>query len=253
MSSAPPVVLAFAASDPTCGAGLQADILTIAASGCVPACVLTAVTAQDTGGVHGVLPIAGEWVQRQARHLIEDMRVAAFKLGVLGSAENAELIGRLLRAHPEVPVVLDPVLASGRGDPLASETAMQALAAHIVPHATIATPNTLEAQRLGGIERLLGLGCRYVLVTGTHAPDAEVVNRLYDRSGLVREDRWRRLPGDYHGSGCTLASAVAAQLALGHAVPQAVRAAQAFTWEALARAYAPGRAQAIPNRSLAAQ
>jgi hydroxymethylpyrimidine/phosphomethylpyrimidine kinase len=120
-----------------------------------------------------------------------------------------------------------------------------------VPHATVVTPNTLEASRLGGAQRLLELGCRYVLVTGTHEAGAEVSNRLYDARGLVREDKWRRLPGSYHGSGCTLASALAAQLAQGRAVPEAARAAQEFTWQALAAAIRTGAGQALPNRFFA--
>jgi hydroxymethylpyrimidine/phosphomethylpyrimidine kinase len=95
---------------------------------------------------------------------------------------------------------------------------------------------------------LLKLGCRYVLVTGTHEAGAEVVNRLYDSSGLVREDKWKRLPGSYHGSGCTLASAIAAALAKGLAMPEAVRDAQDYTWHALAAGFRPGAGQFIPQR-----
>jgi hydroxymethylpyrimidine/phosphomethylpyrimidine kinase len=117
-----------------------------------------------------------------------------------------------------------------------------------VPLATVMTPNTLEENALGGTPRLLERGCKYVLVTGTHAAGAEVTNRLYDASGLVREDRWRRLPGSYHGSGCTLASALAAALAKGRAVPEAAREAQEFTWRSLAAALRTGAGQALPNR-----
>jgi hydroxymethylpyrimidine/phosphomethylpyrimidine kinase len=106
----------------------------------------------------------------------------------------------------------------------------------------------LEAEQLGGAQRLLDAGARYVLVTGTHDDTAEVINRLYDRRGLVREDRWKRLPGSYHGSGCTLASAVAALLAKGRAVPDAVREAQDFTWKALAAGFKSGAGQLLPNR-----
>jgi len=147
-----------------------------------------------------------------------------------------------------VPLVLDPVLASGRGDPLASDAVLKALLELLVPRATVVTPNTIEAARLGGAKRLLELGCRYVLVTGTHEAGADVSNKLYDSGGLVREDRWRRLPGSYHGSGCTLASAIAAQLAKGRDVPEAARAAQEFTWQALAAGFRSGAGQSLPNR-----
>jgi hydroxymethylpyrimidine/phosphomethylpyrimidine kinase len=121
----------------------------------------------------------------------------------------------------------------------------------LVPRATIVTPNTLETERLGGRQRLLDLGCRYVLVTGTHDETPEVINKLYDAKGLVREDRWQRLPGSYHGSGCTLASAIAVALAKGRKVPDAVREAQEFTWRSLAARLRTGKGQALPNRFFA--
>ncbi len=244
----PPIVLSFAASDPTGGAGLQADLLTLAALGCHPLSVLTALTVQDTSGVEHLEALSADLVARQANRLLAESAVAAFKVGVVGSADNARAVARIAGAHARVPLVLDPVLASGRGDELASETVLRAILESLVPRATVVTPNTLEAKRLGGIERLLALGCRYVLVTGTHAPGPEVVNRLYDARGVVREDRWQRLPDSYHGSGCTLASAIAAALAKGRAVPEAVREAQEFTWRALAAGLRTGAGQLLPNR-----
>jgi hydroxymethylpyrimidine/phosphomethylpyrimidine kinase len=247
----PPIVLTFAASDPTGGAGLQADLLTLAALGCHPLSVLTALTVQDTSGVEHIESVAAELVTRQASRVLAETRVAAFKAGVLGSPENVRAVAAIATAYARVPLVLDPVLASGRGDPLASDAALKALLEALVPRATVVTPNTLEAKRLGGAQRLLELGCRYVLLTGTHEASDEVTNKLYDSGGLVREDRWRRLPGSYHGSGCTLASAIAAQLAKGHAVPDAVREAQEFTWHALEAAIRTGAGQALPNRFFA--
>ena len=244
----PPLVLTFAASDPTGGAGLQADLLTLAALGCHPLSVVTGITVQDTRGVASLDATDPGLVERQATRLLAELKVAAFKLGVLGSAENARVIGAIAAKHPRVPLVLDPVLASGRGDRLADDEVLAALLESLVPRATVVTPNTLEAQRLGGAQRLLELGCRYVLVTGTHDESPEVINRLYDARGLVREDRWRRLPGSYHGSGCTLASALAAGLAKGRAMPEAAREAQDFTWRTLAAALRTGKGQALPNR-----
>ena len=243
-----PIVLTFAASDPTGGAGLQADLLTLAALGCHPLSVLTGVTVQDTRGVQQLEPLACALVERQARALLAESTVAAFKCGVLASAENVRAVARIAAGHAGVPLVLDPVLASGRGDPLAGEGGLDARVDAHGTLATVATPNTLEEKRLGGAQHLLSRGCRYVLVTGTHASDAEVVNRLYDASGLVREDRWRRLPGSYHGSGCTLASAIAAALAKGRALPDAVAEAQDYTWRALAAAFRSGAGQPVPDR-----
>jgi len=261
MASLPPIVLSFAASDPTGGAGLQADLLTLASMGCHPLSVVTALTVQDTRGVEALYAIDAEWVSEQARVLLEDMRVAAFKLGVLGSAENAAAIAEVLEDYPGVPVILDPVIASGRGDALADDALVDALRSLIVPQSTIVTPNSLEARRLAeddledeGLDldacaqRLLAMGCDYVLVTGTHELGAEVVNTLYADAGVVRADRWPRLAGSYHGSGCTLASAIAAALANGLGVPEAVRDAQEYTWQALAGGFRPGMGQLLPDR-----
>jgi hydroxymethylpyrimidine/phosphomethylpyrimidine kinase len=258
MSFSPPIVLAFAASDPSGGAGVQADLLTLAAMGCHPLSVITALTVQDTSGVEALLAIDSGWVRDQARRVLEDIPVAAFKLGVLGSPENVEAVAEVVSDYPAVPLVLDPVLASGRGDPLASEAVADALRELIIPQATLVTPNSVEARRLCNFEadatpaqcarHLLAMGCDYVLVTGTHEPSPEVVNTLYDSGGAVREDRWERLPGSYHGSGCTLASAIAAALANGLQLPEAVRDAQEYTWQALANGFRPGAGQTLPDR-----
>jgi hydroxymethylpyrimidine/phosphomethylpyrimidine kinase len=256
----PPIVLTFAASDPSGGAGIQADILTLASMGCHPLSVLTAITVQDTMGVEAVQPLDAEWVADQARCLLEDMPVDAFKIGVLGSVENITAIAEILSDYPDVPLILDPVLASGRGDELASDDMLHALRELLLPRTTILTPNSTEARRLADTEddeepslavcaqRLLETGCEHVLITGTHEPTPKVVNTLYGKGGIVRSDSWERLPGSYHGSGCTLASAIAAMLANGLDLPEAVREAQDYTWNTLAKAYRPGMGQFLPDR-----
>jgi hydroxymethylpyrimidine/phosphomethylpyrimidine kinase len=255
MSSVPPIVLTFAGSDPTGGAGLQADVLTLASMGCHPLTVVTALTVQDTHGVVSVDPVDSSRVRMQAERLLAEMPVAAFKLGVLGSAANVEAIAQILAEYADIPVVLDPVLASGRGEALASEDMIVALRELLVPQSTVLTPNSLEARRLAGrsslkdaAQRLIDCGAEYVLVTGTHEPGEEVVNTLYDSGGAVREDRWPRLAASYHGSGCTLASALAAALANGLGVPEAARDAQEFTWQSLASGFRPGAGQSLPDR-----
>jgi hydroxymethylpyrimidine/phosphomethylpyrimidine kinase len=262
----PPIVLTFAASDPTSGAGLQADILTLASLGCHPLSVVTAITVQDTAGVEGVLPIDAEWVADQARALLEDMPVAAFKLGMMGSVEIIAAIAEVISDYPDIPVVLDPVLASGRGDQFADEEMIEAMIGLLLPQTTLLTPNSLEARRLAqeireagedaylepGLaecaHRLINAGCEYVLVTGTHEGTPQVINTLYGSHGTVRTDRWDRLPGSYHGSGCTLASAIAAHLASGVNVAEAVMGAQEYTWRTLAAGFRPGMGQFIPDR-----
>jgi len=257
-----PIVLVFAATDPSGGAGIQADILTLASMGCHPLSVITAVTIQDTMGVEDVLPIDAEWVADQARCVLEDMPVAVFKVGLLGSVEAIAAIAEVVSDYPDIPLVLDPVLASGRGDELASEDMISAMRELLIPQTTLITPNSLEARRLAQDDsnenddpdlnecarRLLNLGCEYVLVTGTHENTAQVVNTLHDQQGVVRSDSWQRLPGIFHGSGCTLASAVAATIANGLAVPEAVRDAQEYTWQTLKFAYRTGMGQLIPDR-----
>ncbi|MFO1311914.1 MAG: hydroxymethylpyrimidine/phosphomethylpyrimidine kinase [Burkholderiales bacterium] len=259
-ASYPPLVLTFAASDPSGGAGVQADILTLASMGCHPLSVITAITVQDSLGVEGMLPIDSDWVADQARRLLEDMPVDAFKIGVLGSVENIAAIAEILSDYPDVPLIFDPVLASGRGDEFASEDMTHAMRELLLPQTTILTPNSGEVRVLAEEDdedpgtlaqcaaKLVEKGCEFVLVTGTHENTPDVVNTLYGKSGVVRSDNWPRLPGSYHGSGCTLASAIAAMLANGLALPEAVREAQEFTWQALRKAYRPGMGQFLPDR-----
>ncbi|WP_153109577.1 bifunctional hydroxymethylpyrimidine kinase/phosphomethylpyrimidine kinase [Propionivibrio limicola] len=258
-----PAVLAFAASDPTGGAGIQADIMTLSALGCHALSTITALTTQDTIGVSGVRPVPPDWVENQARTVLADIPVSAFKIGLIGSADNVAAIARILADYPAVPVVLDPVLASGRGDALANVELIAALREQLLPLTTILTPNSLEARRLAAsaeststskatlaacADRLTGLGARYILLTGTHEETADVVNTLYDQSGPVHQNRCQRLAGSYHGSGCTIASAIAAGLAHGKNVIEAVAAAEDYTWQTLANAFHPGRGQYIPDR-----
>ena len=260
--ASPPLVLTFAASDPTGGAGIQADLLTLASMGCHPLSVITALTVQDTAGVDSILAIDADWISDQARTLLEDMPIAAFKIGMLGSVEAIAVIAEIVADYPDVPLVLDPVLASGRGDQLADEEMVDALVEMLLPQTSVLTPNSLEARRLALDEddeadqptlaecarRLIGTGCEYVLVTGTHENTAQVENVLYGPRGVVRTDRWQRLPGSYHGSGCTLASAIAANLANGLDLAEAVRDAQDYTWQALAAGFRPGMGQYLPDR-----
>lgn len=258
----PPIVMSFAGSDPTGGAGLQADVMTLSSMGCHPLTVVTAITVQDSAGVDDVMPIDADWVSDQARALLEDMPVAAFKIGLLGSVENISVIAEILSDYPQIPLVFDPILTSGRGDELANEEMIAALFELLLPQTTILTPNSLEARRLvrdDDIEddnpdldecarRLIDAGAEYVLVTGTHETAPRVINTLYGDGGIVRSDQWDRLPGSYHGSGCTLASAIAANLANGLDIGDAVRDAQEYTWQALASGFRPGMGQYLPDR-----
>lgn len=257
----PPQVLVFAASDPSSGAGVQADILTLASLGCHPLTAVTALTVQDTVGVQSVHPVSAELVEQQARTVLEDMPVAAFKIGVLGSVENVLAVAEIVSDYPETPLVFDPVLASGRGDELSGEEIISAIREMLLPQTTLLTPNAPEARRLAEsdddegepsidvcAQRLIEMGAQYVLITGTHENTPEVVNTLYSVDGVIRRDRWERLPGSFHGSGCTLASAIAGCIAGGASVEDAVRDAQDYTWQTLKNGFRGGMGQFIPDR-----
>lgn len=259
-NKAPPSVLCFSATDPSGGAGIQADILTLASMGCHPLSVITAITVQNTSGVEGVMPIDADWVADQARSILEDIPVAAFKIGVLGSVENVSVIAEIVADYPEIPLILDPVLASARGDEFANEETLLAIRELLIPQCTVITPNTPELRRLAleddevesRIERLalrlVEMGAEFVLVTGTHEATPDVINTLFSDKGLLRSDNWQRMPGSYHGSGCTLASALAATIARGLDISEAVREAQEYTWQTLKFGFRPGMGQLIPDR-----
>lgn len=274
MHQPPPTVLSFAATDPGSGAGIQADILTLASMGCHPLSVITAITAQDTVGVRNVLPVGPQWVTLQADTILADIPVQVFKIGMTGSIGVIHAIAGILSRYPEVPVVLDPVLASGRGDRFASHDMIQAMRELLLPLTTVLTPNSMEARQLLRSKdntslsaapdtpelsvcaaELLLLGCKYVLITGTHEDTPEVVNTLYGAdetshagSTVIRADKWPRLPGSFHGSGCTLASAIAASLANGLPVAESVCQAQRYTWQTLQAGFQPGTGQSVPDR-----
>lgn len=249
-----PVVLCFSGHDPTGGAGIQADIEVLFQLGCHPCTLVTALTAQDTVDVRAMYPQEPARFLEQARLLIADIPVSAVKIGLLGSADIAEAIVELLAALPGVPVVLDPILAAGGGQPLASAALATVIGERLLPRVDVLTPNSTEARRLAGATDLddcaaylLARGCHRVLITGTHETSRDVVNRLYGGQQVLTESV-PRLPGSYHGSGCTLAAAIAGFLALGLATEAAVRQALSFTRRTLEAGYAAGRGQWLPNR-----
>ncbi|WP_374585572.1 hydroxymethylpyrimidine/phosphomethylpyrimidine kinase [Pseudoduganella sp.] len=322
-----PCVLVFSGADPSGGAGMAADIQAITAMGAHALPVLTAITVQDNNRVHAVMPVAPEVLLQQARTLLAQVPVAAIKIGIPGSAENAKAIAQLIgemrathrqaagaapawahKLYSEPPVVLDPVLRSGNGDALGRDDAVRALAP-LLPLATLITPNGPEAAALAAGARqaavaratpavagaavsavassapgpdagrslagdagalgghghpawrgtphgnalahahaLRALGCRHVLVTGGHDEDSDLVINRWLGPDRQQNWSWPRLPGSFHGSGCTLAAAVAALLALGDTMAQALSKAQGYTQRALAASYAIAPGQRIPQR-----
>lgn len=259
--SAPPCVLVLSGSDPSGGAGMQADIPAISALGGHPLSVPTALTVQDNAAVFAVHPVPPELVRHQAQVLIDRFDIAAVKLGIAGSLANAEviaeLVGQLRRRDPDLPVVLDPVLANGRGDQLSTDDAVRVLEP-LFALATVITPNLDEARRLCGdgapqaqALALVQRGCAHVLLKGGHGPQQQdVVNRWYGASAADELGRWQwpRLPDEFHGSGCTLAAALAACLARGLGMHDAITLAQRYTQHSLSRSYAIAPGQRIPAR-----
>lgn len=250
-----PVTLCFSGLDPSGGAGLQADIEAIAALGGHAAVVCTALTVQDSQKVYGFEAVNPELIRLQAEAVLADLPVAAIKLGMLGSGAIAAVIAEVLAAHPDIPVVLDPVLAANSGGNLAGDDLAQGLF-RLFARATLITPNSVEARRLAeqndldkAVMLLQARGARHVLLKGGHEPGAQICNQLYGPQGLMAESRWPRLPGEFHGSGCTLASAIAAGLAAGLALPEAVAKAESFVAQALQQADRPRpEGQFLPRR-----
>lgn len=250
-----PVVLSFSGHDPSGGAGVQADIETLVSHQCHSASVITALTEQDTRNVKKLIPQSPEAIIGQANTLLEDLSVDVFKIGLIGHHETAVAIYAILKQHPHIPVILDPVLAAGGGTELASERLIAAIIELLLPCTTVLTPNSQEARKLADLDdldecglELLDRGCDYVLITGTHESTPAVSNQLFHDGRCWETYTWDRLPASYHGSGCTLATSIAALIAHGLEPVQAVMEAQEYTWNSLNCGYQPGRWQHIPNR-----
>ena len=252
----PPSVLCFSGQDPSGGAGIQADIETLMALGCHCCPVVTAITVQDTTGVIDYIPTHPELVLSQAKAILEDINIAAIKIGMTASVENIQAIQSILLNYPQIPVILDPVLVSGNGDSLNEQAALSSLRSQLLPLTTLVTPNSLEARAFVNeadtldacAQAIMHEGCEHVLITGGHEHTSQIVNRLWGQQKHLYDFSWPRLPHTYHGSGCTLAAAAAGLLAHELDIVSSVRDAQAFTWNSLKFANRLGMGQLIPNR-----
>ncbi|MCP9962310.1 bifunctional hydroxymethylpyrimidine kinase/phosphomethylpyrimidine kinase [Streptomyces somaliensis] len=247
---APPRVLTVAGSDSGGGAGVQADLKTMLALGVHGMSVLTAVTAQNSLGVQGAWELPEEAVRAQYRSVVDDIGVQAVKTGMLASAPLVETVAELVAAT-DAPVVVDPVGVSKHGDPLLAASALDSVRGRLLPLATVATPNLDEVEQLAGVRvegegdlrraagAVLAFGPRWVLVKGGHLT-GEAVDLLTDG----REEHWLRAPRldnrHTHGTGCTLASAIASGLARGLSVPGAVGRAKEYVTGAIAAGFALG-------------
>ncbi|MEK8017594.1 MAG: hydroxymethylpyrimidine/phosphomethylpyrimidine kinase [Candidatus Parabeggiatoa sp.] len=251
----PPTVLVFAGNDPSGGAGLCADIQALASMNCHAAPVVTCLTIQDTRNVLESMPLSGAKVRAQAEAVLADMPIAAIKIGLLGNVEIVEAVAQVLLKYPQIPVVLDPVLAAGGGQSLMQGNVCSAIRAQLLPLIQIITPNSQEARTLSqetqleaAAAQLMNFGCQYVCITGTHEDTPRVVNTLYHQGQQLQSWTCPRLPDSYHGSGCTFASSLAGQLAQGIDILTATEKAQQYTFHSLQRGYRPSQGQALPNR-----
>lgn len=251
-----PVVLCISGSDPTGGAGIQADIEAIISQGVHPAPVITAVTAQDTHNVIDFAPIPPDLVIQQARAVLEDMPVTVIKIGMLGNADIAHAVHTLLRDYPDIPVVYDPVFSAEGGGQLSQPDLVDAVRSEILPLTSLLTPNIFEVHALApGSDTpaaaalgLLETQCEHILLTGTHGKTPDVVHTLFGNHREIKTYIYKRLPYKYHGCGCTLAASIAALLAVGLDTTSAVHHGLDYTYKTLVHARRIGMGQLHPDR-----
>jgi hydroxymethylpyrimidine kinase/phosphomethylpyrimidine kinase len=239
-------VLSIAGSDPSGGAGIQADLKTFAALGCYGMAAITALTVQNTRGVRAVHVPAADFVAQQVEALFDDIEIDAVKIGMLGTGEIVTAVAEVLARRGARNIVLDPVLVATSGDSLGSADVVEAMQRSLIPLATLVTPNIPEAMRFTGAgepataddlaamaQAMLGQGARAVLVKGGHLEGDQASDILFDACGLQRFDAPRIATRNTHGTGCTLSSAIAAELAKGAPLARAVAAGKAYLTEAL--------------------
>jgi len=257
-----PLVLTFGSSDPLGAIGIQADLGSFAAMGCHGLTVITAILVGDTTQITDIEAIDAEILVEQARTILEDVPVAAFKLGTIGSIENVSAIAEIVSDYPEVPLIFDPFSSLVPDQGQDSEDIFLAASELIIPQTSLLIASAVEISRLAetwrepstedtlalDVQRLIESGCEYVLVTGTSTSNAEIANSLYDQSGIIRHDTWNRLNGSFLGAGATLSAAIAALVANGLDFPEAVLEAQEFTNAALAHAQRFGMGKLVPDR-----
>lgn len=257
-----PLILTFGVTDPVGAIGIQADLASFAAMGCHGLSVITSILIGDTTRVEDMQIIDADWVADQARVVLEDMPVAAFKVGVLGSIENVSVIAEIVSDYPDIPLILDPFSSAMPDQGLDSEDLLIAMRELLIPQTTLLLVSTVELARFAetwrepsaddtmalDTMRIIDLGCEYLFVTGTPCDVHDVANTLFNESGVVRHDNWQRQSGSFLGAGTTLSATIAAMLANGLDVPEAVLEAQEFTIAAIAHAQRLGMGKLIPDR-----
>lgn len=257
-----PLILTFGASDPVGAIGIQADLASFAAMGCHGLSVITAVLIGDTARVEDMQIIEADWVADQARVVLEDMPVVAFKIGVLGSIENVSVIAEIVSDYPDIPLILDLFSTAVPDQGPDGEDLLIATRELLIPQTTLLMLSAVELARFAetwrepSVEdtleldamRVIESGCEYLFVTGTPCDIHDVANTLFSEAGVVRQDSWPRQSGSFNGVGNTLSATIAGMLANGLDVPEAVFEAQEFTMAALSHAQRLGMGKLIPDR-----
>ena len=249
-----PVVLVFAGHDPSGGAGIQADIETMAALGCIATSIITSLTTQNTQLFSNHLPQTKSDFVSQTKLVLDDINIDACKIGAIGSPELIQAIYEII-ANLTFHLILDPIMHSTTGHEFANKDMSALLCELLLPLATVITPNLDEAMQLTGesrpqaaAEKFLAMGCKNILITDAEESARQVINHLYQQDGQCQTFTWERLSGSFHGSGCTLASAIAANLAKNIELISAIEQAQNFTWNSLKHGLQLGKGQQHPNR-----
>lgn len=258
-----PLILTFGAADPVGATGIQADLATFAAMGCHGLSIITSILVGDTARIEDIQVIDVDWMADQARVILEDMPVAAFKVGAVGSIENISAIAEIVSDYPDIPLILDPFITAMPSQEGDDDDNLIAIRELLIPQTTLMLASAVELNRLAetwrepvpsdalqlDAMRIIEMGCEYLFVTGMPGGDShEVVNALFDESGIIRRDSWQRLPGSFTGAGSTLSAAICAMLANGLEIPEAVSEAQEFTLAALAHAQRLGMGKLVPDR-----
>lgn len=244
--------------DPSGGAGIQADIQAITSIGAHPLPVLTCLTVQDTRNVYGAEPVSPDLIKQQLECLAQDTPIHAIKTGALGNAEVVEVLVEFVQKHSGVPLIVDPVIKAAGGGDLADDALVAAMKDKLFARAEMITPNGVELAQLGGSDNpaeaarnLLQTGCESVLATGGHGSGIHIINTLYNHAPEPMEWEVERVgSNEYHGTGCTLAAAIAAGRAMGLSPRAAISQAQNYVHRALLHALTVGQGQRVPDRGI---
>jgi len=247
-------VLVLSGLDPCGGAGVSADIETINQFGVTPLPIVTTLTVQNTQSVKSTQTIDEKLIAEQFNYLKEDINFSVVKIGLLSSKPQIQTVASLLKTCGALTIVLDPIVSSSSNQQLLDEKSLESLKQELLPMVAVLTPNVAELKALSLIDdeqqAIESLPCEWILLTTTDTSEGEVEHRLYHNAQCVERFTYVKLPGDYHGSGCTLSSAISALLASGVDVNIACKRALDYTYQSLLNAKSIGKMQYHPNREL---